>query len=748
MAQIIKHRRGTLAELNEVTLANGEIGIVTGSVTIGDAPIRSAIVVGNTDGTNRLSLARLVQGSGSATLAGKTGGANWNDMLYYDTNDYKLQTLHSTNGVVTLDLTGNIADREIDGTLDVTGRVDAQAGLDVTGSLNVSGDATIGGNLTFGDADTDSISFAADVTSDITPNASDTYNLGSDSQRWDTLYLSGSISASGGPHIIESTTTNIFNSTTTTAITATTTLSAKGNAGASFGDDTGTWEFSGGGALSETGMTTISMTPSSTVDVDAGGAVTIDSSAAISVGGDSVAQKITVGGDTSTRTEVELNAILVDINAGATGVTVDSLDAGSIDIGTSANAASDTSAINIGTSATARTVTIGNAASTAVNANALAITLTSVNALQLTDGAATFQLGGTGATTLSGGTTTDIDGSGDLSLNSTAGAINIGNDAVGQKITVGGETGTRTEVELNAILVDINGGASGVTIDGGAASNFTTSAGALTLNGATGITMQAGGGTVIAVDTNSDVLFSHSGGATGDPDVEFDGYVRFDGITEVANTTTSTTTSTGALIVDGGVGVAENLNVGGNASITGNLTVAGTTTTVDSTVVNIGDNIIVLNAAGATVDSGIQVIDAVSTAHTGSLLWNATNDYWYSGISGSTHYRHPVQSALANLTENRPVIVDGNGRLESSANITDDGSTVNMGVSTHVTGSVFVSTGASVVSGSSVAFQVPSSTQVGYMSSADTSAVTTGLVGYNASTGNLTVSSVIDGGSF
>jgi hypothetical protein len=34
------------------------------------------------------------------------------------------------------------------------------------------------------------------------------------------------------------------------------------------------------------------------------------------------------------------------------------------------------------------------------------------------------------------------------------------------------------------------------------------------------------------------------------------------------------------------------------------------------------------------------------------------------------------------------------------------------------------------------------------MSSADTSAVTTGLVGYNASNGNLTVSSVIDGGTF
>ncbi len=489
----------------------------------------------------------------------------------------------------------------------ISGSAISGSGLMINGGGNITGDLILGGNITIGDSAADSIELSADISSSIIPDASDSYNLGNDSKRWNNLFLSGSISASGGPHIIESTTTNIFNSTTTTAITATTTLSAKGNAGASFGDDTGTWEFSGGGALSETGMTTISMTPSSTVDVDAGGAVTIDSSAA---------------------------------------------------------------------------------------------------------------------------------------------AISIGGDSVGQKITVGGDTGTRTEVELNAILVDINAGASGVTIDAGAASSFTTSAGALTLEGLTGVDLKENGTSVITIDTARDTLFASTGGSTGDPDVEFDGYVRHDGQVEVANTTTSTTTSTGALVVDGGVGIVENLNVGGNASITGNLTVSGTTTTVDSTVVNIGDNIITLNAAGGAVDSGIQVIDAVSTAHTGSLLWNATNDYWYSGISGSTHYRHPVQSGLSDLTENRPVIVDGNGRLESSANITDDGSTVNMSVSTHVTGSVFVSTGASVASGSSVAFQVPSSTQVGYMSSADTSAVTTGLVGYNASNGNLTVSSVIDGGTF
>ena len=630
MAQIIKHRRGTLANLSGVNLNNGEIGVVTSSVAnIGDAALKSALVVGHTDGTNRLPVSRLSYGTAVPNLGGITGGSNFNDLIHYDSDNYKLYRLNS-GGNTDLDLTGAIAGRAI------------------TGSLEITGNLTVGGNLTLGDAATDSISFSADVTSDIIPNASDTYDLGSDSQRWDTLYLSGSISASGGPHIIESTTTNIFNSTTTTAITATTTLSAKGNTGASFGDDTGTWEFSGGGALSETGMTTISMTPSSTLTLQGGGVSNF-------------------GDDT---------AVWSFDGSGAVSET----------------------------------------------------------------GMTTFSLTPSGVT--------DIDAGGAVTIDSSAAAISIGGDSVGQKITVGGDIGTRTEVELNAILVDINAGASGVTIDAGAASSFTTSAGALTLEGLAGVDLKENGTSVITIDTARDTLFASTGGSTGDPDVEFDGYVKHDGQVEVANTTTSTTTSTGALVVDGGVGIAENLNVGGNASITGNLTVSGTTTTVDSTVVNIGDNILILNAAGGAVDGGIQVIDSVGTVHTGSLLWNATNDYWYSGISGSTHYRHPVQAGLSDLTENRPVIVDGSGRLESSANITDDGSTVNMGVSTHVTGSVFVSTGASVASGSSVAFQVPSSTQVGYMSSDDTTAVTAGLVGYNASNGNLTVSSVIDGGSF
>ena len=211
-------------------------------------------------------------------------------------------------------LTGSL---QVSGSAGVTGSIKATTGS--FGYLNVDGDAVIAGNLTFGDAATDSVSFTADISSSLIPDSSDSYNLGSSGQRWNDLYLSGSINATGGPITLSSDTS----------------LSYKGNTGASFGDDVGTWEFNGSGAVSETGITTFSLTPSSTVDIDAGGAITLDG-AEITIGGDgdtgdvalNSTSFVNISANAASTWKTAVGALLIENEAstitldGATGVTL------------------------------------------------------------------------------------------------------------------------------------------------------------------------------------------------------------------------------------------------------------------------------------------------------------------------------------------------------------------------------------------------------------------------------------------
>ena len=78
---------------------------------------------------------------------------------------------------------------------------DLQLG-DITGSnLYLSGNAVIAGNVTIGDAANDTISFAADVSSDILPAASNTYDLGSATDKFAEVHANniyGTINADNG----------------------------------------------------------------------------------------------------------------------------------------------------------------------------------------------------------------------------------------------------------------------------------------------------------------------------------------------------------------------------------------------------------------------------------------------------------------------------------------------------------------------------------------------------------------------
>jgi hypothetical protein len=60
--------------------------------------------------------------------------------------------------------------------------------VNITGNLDVTGDITIGGNVTIGDETTDSINITAGIGSDIIPAQDNTYNIGSATKRWNTVF--------------------------------------------------------------------------------------------------------------------------------------------------------------------------------------------------------------------------------------------------------------------------------------------------------------------------------------------------------------------------------------------------------------------------------------------------------------------------------------------------------------------------------------------------------------------------------
>ena len=83
-----------------------------------------------------------------------------------------------------------------------TGQVNINSNVLVNGDIHATGTITADGNIQLGDEDTDSITFNADVNSDIIPNLDATYNLGTDTpsvgfpngKRWNTTYTKELIS--------------------------------------------------------------------------------------------------------------------------------------------------------------------------------------------------------------------------------------------------------------------------------------------------------------------------------------------------------------------------------------------------------------------------------------------------------------------------------------------------------------------------------------------------------------------------
>jgi hypothetical protein len=167
------------------TLIRGNLVVTTGLRGLTLQVDTNANIDGNVviDGT--LSAGAVTLGAITGTSATFTGGLEVQGLL---------------NAIGNVDLGDTASD-----TITFVGRVDSSIVPEPTNTYNlggasnrwatgyftdldVSGDVTIGGNITIGDTDTDSINIAADLTSNIIPNASSTYTIGTAGKTWLNVY--------------------------------------------------------------------------------------------------------------------------------------------------------------------------------------------------------------------------------------------------------------------------------------------------------------------------------------------------------------------------------------------------------------------------------------------------------------------------------------------------------------------------------------------------------------------------------
>jgi hypothetical protein len=195
MAQIIKHRRGSIDTLSSATAKKGELIIATGSVGNMGGPW---VFVGETEGIAGAfrGLSKIYQGAATPDLTVGTWGSTLNGTPFYSSNDKTLYIL-SNVGNTDIDLTGNIegntisgltinqlnGDLRLDGDLYMTGNTYQTGSHYLTGDVILSGSINIGDNLTG-----DTINFGGEVNSNILPTTGATFDLGSSGKTWNNVW--------------------------------------------------------------------------------------------------------------------------------------------------------------------------------------------------------------------------------------------------------------------------------------------------------------------------------------------------------------------------------------------------------------------------------------------------------------------------------------------------------------------------------------------------------------------------------
>jgi hypothetical protein len=972
MAQIIKHRRGGITSLKDVTARKGEFIIATGSIGDMNGPW---VFVGDTDGVAGAykATSKIYQGGNVPSISVGSYGSTVDGTPFYSTNAQTLYILSSA-GNTAMDLTGNIegnlisgvtinnltgttanitavsssmftgsftgnggglynipasgvtglqldkiadgaATASIDetdglrinvkteisgslivtgntthhGTVTVTGLTDnrlvvvgsgglleddanltfdgtvfqigqGQLEVDVaTGELRTSGSITMKGNVTIGDQNTDNIILAGEVSSSIIPDVNNAFDLGSSSQAWRNLHVSGTayietlnaanISLSGITVFDDLTVegdTTLGNSTgDTVSITGSVYLqSLTEKRLVVVGADGLLTDYSGltfdNGNLNLSGaleVTNIQGTGSLYLKPDlndsrlfeiyntAPSDIHFKGNASYNFFGDDTnylkidnsLSKISIesagGVDTITSGSLNIkteggNDIFVssseDISLLAdTDITItagDDLRMYSNDIFSLRNYSSDESITlvtkyNSGDEKTMSfdfngnlTIPGGFTGSYAdINTQAQ---LASAAVEDLTDNR--IVLAGSGGELEDDvnftfdGTTFNI-GQGDFEVDVNDGDIRtsgsltvVSSTTLKNNLSVSGTTTVSGTTELQSTLTVISTselkGAVGInsTLDVTGSVNLKSTLdvdGQATLN--TAVVENLTTGRVVLVGTGSTLI--------DDSDFTFDGLVLKvgDGNFEVDVTdgdvrtsgslTTNGLTNNGDLTVNGVLTVTGNTQLQANLYVSGNLEVLGgaTNVTIQSTTIELDDNIIRLNAYSPFERyAGFEVIDSGSSGVSASLVWDSLNDYWMfvsssgdsSKLIGTTAGTYGSEISLTNNTF--PIATGANTIGDSLLTMVASGTTLAFNTNkftiasgdgaTSIAGNVTVTSGggADAASNSSAIVFRNSSNVLGYVSTTTSTVETAGLLGYKQSDGALVFSDLIDGGSY
>lgn len=479
------------------------------------------------------------------------------------------------------------------GDINATGYNITASNLALLGSASIDGDITISGNLTVGNADVDVIKFLAEVSSSITPDINNAFDLGTSNKYWRDLYVSGTAYIND----VQATTINLDDITVLDSLTV---------SGSTFLGDTTADSVNITGSLNISGSQSIT------------GSVNVLGAANFSSGDVSLADDLYVSGGlinvANAATDIEIkdnttaaltiseaanNYIKIDTNDGSEKITIGN-NITSIDNVVEDNTANafvvkedTTDYINVNTTNGSEKVTIGNTLVSIDNV----VEDNTANAFTIKEGANNY-----------------------FNVNTTDSAekVTIGNAITSVEAVVEDNTANAFTVKEGSntyINIDTTDNAERLVLG----NTITSVATVVEDNTSAAYVIAEGSHPYFVVDTtNGSEKFTFQTGS-----------VEIKTVTTISNTTNSTNYANGALIVDGGVGIGKDVYVSGSMTVEGLLTaISMSTQYVTSSQYTIGTSRVVVNDDDLIRFAGLSVIDSGSTYGTGSLLWDSFHNRW------------------------------------------------------------------------------------------------------------------------